>query len=403
MSHLILKVDQYLYMQPDFAPPSCEAVMADLVRLRRSGLGQLQRLELPALLAAANAAGTGSASGGRHPIEVLLRQAVEGLGDGAPTEAVSALFGLEAGTRALSQKERREKAASRLNRSSVTFVRSYEGPLIEDLARQVLELCERRAMRRMIDPREPRHPAESQLAVQWVERFEAYYRIWTPVYALGANLTAYRSTLLQVDRPYDRAPGTNGPDDEGYTQEDRAEMYIPFAFHEYAWFEWELDQFMQRHGGLWLLSSGDSETAVADAVFAIGWHVKFDYKVRSWLVNLIQDTKDKGMYGFLEALPSTSVGQAISADWNTWVTSCDCRWDEPSDTQQEYFPTSAHHEGIKQDCHVHQAIAACETYCDLIDQDWRRVADWYHFDEPVQRGITGEVLYEQSHPRAEGS
>jgi hypothetical protein len=390
-------------MPANFEPPTYKAVVADMEQLRQRGLRELPRLQLPALQAAANAAGSSSARDTRHPIEVLLREAVKLLGPGPSAHAASALLGFAPGTRALSQKDRREAAASLLGKAPGTFSKSYEAPLLEDLAYQVLELCERQAMRRLVDPLERRHPVESQLMVQWVERFEAYYRIWSPIMAIGGNLTAYGATLLEADRPFDRRPGTNGPDDEGYTQEARAQTYIPFALYEYALFEWELKQFMQQHGGLWLFSSGDTEIAVADAVYAIGWYVKFDYKLRSWLVGLIKDTKEQGMYGFLEALPSTSVGQAISTDWNTWVTGCKCRWDPPSDTKQEYFPTSAHHEGIKESCRVHQVIATCGRYCDLVDQDWPRVADWYHFDEAVKRGMTGDNLYEQWRKRTEES
>jgi hypothetical protein len=43
---------------------------------------------------------------------------------------------------------------------------------------------------------------------------------------------------------------------------------------------------------------------------------------------------------------------------------------------------------------VHQVILACHKYCDLIDREWRMVADWYHLDVPSARfRVGGEDLY----------
>jgi len=53
-----------------------------------------------------------------------------------------------------------------------------------------------------------------------------YFGIWTPVYALGADLTAYRQTLLDPDRSWDE-PRTEGT--PGYTQEDQAGGYGAFG------------------------------------------------------------------------------------------------------------------------------------------------------------------------------
>jgi hypothetical protein len=39
-------------------------------------------------------------------------------------------------------------------------------------------------------------------------------------------------------------------------------------------------------------------------------------------------------------------------------------------------------------------VLACNNYCDLIDREWRKIADWYHLDAPVSRFRTGgEGLY----------
>lgn len=94
---------------------------------------------------------------------------------------------------------------------------------------------------------EQRHPADSRLAVQWVERFEAYYRIWTPAYALGANLEAAIKT--RRDEPADHLPWDPNSA-EPYDPEDQADGYGRYALYAYAQFQLEVKKFMTRHGGL---------------------------------------------------------------------------------------------------------------------------------------------------------
>jgi hypothetical protein len=234
--------------------------------------------------------------------------------------------------------------------------------------------------------------------VAWVERFEAYYRIWTPIIALGGDLTAYRSTLIEADRPYDREPGTEGPDDPGYTQEVQADGYARQALYQYACFEWELKQFIQRYGGLWLFSDAATETAVSSAIYRIGWHVTpFNERDQSWLRSTIADSRGGELHHFLDLLDRTSIGQATNLEWQQWVGTCRCQWELGSvpveGDRLEYFPTSAHHDGIEPACQMHQVIAACGSYCDLIDQDWHRIADWYHLGDAPRRGVSPEGLY----------
>jgi hypothetical protein len=72
-----------------------------------------------------------------------------------------------------------------------------------------------------------------------------------------------------------------------------------------------------------------------------------------------------------------------------------CTWTEPPDSELEYFPTRRHHDGIADDCQVHRVIEACAVYCDVIDRDWRKIADWYHLDDQVRRGRSPEDLYNE--------
>jgi hypothetical protein len=212
--------------------------------------------------------------------------------------------------------------------------------------------------------------------VQWVERFEAYYRIWTPVYALGANLAAAIAT--RREEPADHPPWD--PDSsEPYDPEDQADGYGRYALYAYAQFRLELKRFMTRHGGLWLLSDVDVEQQVADAVYRIGWHNPLNEDDDSWLRRFLADSRHEEPQHFAQMLKATSIGSQTLLEWQQYVASCDC-----ADVEQG-----------QEGCQVHATIQACHDYCDLIDADWLKIADWYRPGSMPRRGVTGAMLYEQ--------
>jgi hypothetical protein len=64
-----------------------------------------------------------------------------------------------------------------------------------------------------------------------------------------------------------------------------------------------------------------------------------------------------------------------------------------STSADDYFPTSENQEDISAECAVHQVIAACGRYCELVDHDWAKIADWYQLDEQIRKGVAPEKLY----------
>ena len=320
---------------------------------------------------------SGSAGDDRAKTEAALRRAVEELGGGPYGESAGLLFGLTQGTRAHSSRVRREEAAAVVDKVADTFRKRYEPAMIEEIADQLISLTSKQSARNAWSEMEQRHPADSRLAVQWVERFESYYRLWTPIYALGADLTAARSTLLEVDRPYDETPEAEDADSKAYTQEDQAAGYATFALFRYASFLTELQRFMIRHGGLWLFATPEAEVAIRDAIYRVGWHVTpFNERDESWLRQLFHQDSHGEMHPFLSSLVESSIGRATLEEWLQWIGSCECVW-EIGVEGTDYFPTSERHTGIRADCQLHQSISACNTYCRTIDSEWLAIADWY--------------------------
>jgi hypothetical protein len=376
------------------APPSEDALLGELAKVRDDGLPRLRHLDLPALASAARIVTLDETSADHVIVEALLRRAVARLGGGHYGEAAVALLGLDTGTRGLNSKARREIAAEAFERTYETFRKNYEPLLFEQFAAQILVLCSEQHTRDTRSALErAESPEKSAMPQVWMDRFAAYYRIWSPVYALGADLTAYRATLLEPDEVWDRRFGTNAPDDPGYSKDEQAEGYATFALFHYAHFEWELRQFQTLYGGQWLLSDAKTEQAVADAVYRIGWHAPWNERDQSYLRTLVSETPGREMHGFIQLLRAPDLGRTTEQEWQEWTTTCRCAWPPGSGTEQEYFPTSHHHDGILNDCEVHNVVNACGDYLDLIDQDWKRLADWYHLNDAHRRGVNPNALH----------
>jgi hypothetical protein len=398
--------------------PSHDELLRDLIKLRLNGLVKLRGLELPALARATliaestEAKGTSSGSVSTHSgsgatylpqaIEELLRSSLDRMDGGPFADAAELLFGLGQGLRGVNPTELRARAADALSVKSETFRKENEKQVISELAEAILAICRDQDMRdARIAMMDTRHPADSRLAVNWAERFEDYYRIWTPIIAMAGDLTAYRSTLLEQDRPYDdpAEPGKliapMSTETEGYTQEYQAEGYIRFAIYRYGEVLQEMHRFKQKRGGFWLLSDQATETQVSDAVYRIGWHNPNNERDDSWMRVTMQQSQGE-LHTFQHILMTTGIGQATHTEWQEWAAECTCTWDQAKTPNERgaMFATHETDDGVNEDCQLHQVVAACLEYTELIDADWLKIADWYRIEEgAVRRRESGEGLY----------
>jgi hypothetical protein len=358
--------------------PSYDDLVADLKVLREKGLIRLRTLHLPALQQAAQACGESEQEQHDPPaIESMLRRAVEQLG-GELEEACAYLFGLVPGTRSWKPKDLRERAASLYNLQPETFRKDREQLHVGQLAEQILKLCHEQRLRLERVNLERRHPADSRLAVQWLDRFEAYYRIWTPIQRLGGDLQAAIETRRDPDvghAPWD----TDGQVDRHWTgPEGQAQGYVRGALYAYAWFQLELQRFMVRHGGLWIFSDPETEQEVADSIYKISWYTTFNMEDESWLRRLLAQSQFEEELSFVELLRAVPDRPNVHQDWQEFAATCRCQDD-------------AH---VQEDCRVHALLQACERYCRLVDEEWYKIADWYHPDTKPRRPISGTKLYD---------
>jgi len=275
----------------------------------------------------------------------------------------------------------RERAASLYQMQPETFRKEPEQLHIGQVAEQVLKLCHEQRLRAERVKLERRHPADSRLAIQWLDRFEAYYRLWTPISRLGDDLLAAITTRREPETehpPWD--PEGEEPRDEDWKgQEDQAKGYVRGALYAYAWYQLELQRFMVRHGGLWIFSEAEVEQAIADSVYKIHWYTTFNTEDDSWLRRLLAQAQFEEELSFVELLRAMPIGPSVHQEWQEFAATCRCENDEhPAD-----------------DCRVHALIRACQRYCQLVDEEWYKIADWYHEGTKPRRPLTGAALYDQ--------
>lgn len=361
--------------------PSYDDLVTDLKVLREKGLIRLRTLHLPALQQAARACGESEREQHDPPaIETMLRRAVEQLG-GELGEACGYLFGLVPGTRGWKPTDLRERAASLYNMQPETFRKEPEQLHVGQVAEEVLKLCHEQRLRLERVKLERRHPADSRLAIQWLDRFEAYYRLWTPISRLGDDLLAAITTRREPDSeqpPWD-TEGRQGDSEDWNGIEDQARGYARGALYAYAWYQLALRRFMVRHGGLWIFGDADVEQEIADCIYKISWYTTFNMQDDSWLRRLLSQSQFEEELSFIELLRSMPIGPSVHQEWQEFVAACQCESDEHQ----------------REDCRVHAMVQASQRYCHLVDGEWYKIADWYHPDTKPRRPITGAELYDK--------
>ena len=126
-------------------PPVAD-VVADLRLLRERGLVRIRHTELATLRRAALLAPAilmeGTEGTGPRAIEALLRAAVANLGGGHLGAAAEHTFGLNRGGRDRPAQDRRLRAAQEYGVSQERFRKHHERIIIEQVAEEILELCQ---------------------------------------------------------------------------------------------------------------------------------------------------------------------------------------------------------------------------------------------------------------------
>lgn len=172
------------------------------------------------------------------------------------------------------------------------------------------------------------------------------------------------------------------PDDPNLVPWDpvaNAQEYARNALFNLAQYHYELRQFKAKHGGMWLLSSHEVESRVVDAIYRIGWHNDFHYDEEAFMRRCIAESRDQEEDQFWKVSELSAIGVSMTRRWQDLV-----RDGATADNDEQKAAT-----------HAWLIIAACKEYCDLVDDDWAKIADWYRPGTKPLRGIQSIDLFQE--------
>ena len=214
--------------------------------------------------------------------------------------------------------------------------------MAEQLVRREVDYCvnERRRAQRARRP-----PLESAMRVEWLGRFERYFRMWGPISGLQHDLEMAL---------HHRRGGEN----------TEAELFIRKSLYYYARYSAELASFVAQLGGLWILPDTRTEDAIADATWFIRRPTPCSEVSDSMLRMVFTGAPELAL--FMHETYANRHLQPIVNTWREWVYLCHC----------------ARPKRPRQDCNVHATIEWCRFYMDALQAQWDFLADWYDLPRP---------------------
>jgi hypothetical protein len=277
----------------------------------------------------------------------VLARAVERLPDeGSLRRGIGVLVGTAKGYRLVRSTDRRTQAAQLLydvGMSPATFLRRHQEEVLTVLAEELLRFeneFRRRATRQVM---EADGPVFSALAVQWLDQFSYYYRVWTDLCGLRNDIAVYLKRKRRTPR------------------HRTLESYCTSSLWYYARFIRSVGRFVDERGGIWMFSEQEVEQAVADTVYLVSWHAPFSEREDSWLMTaLVLQEPSPTLVLFEHELATNVEGRTALEKWTEWLQSCACDLRSPLS-----------------ECEVHQVMRHAARYCVLVESEWNRIAGWY--------------------------
>jgi hypothetical protein len=218
--------------------------------------------------------------------------------------------------------------------------------LIGDIAEHLLrrEIAFRVGEQRLAQ-RARRPPLESAMRVDWLARFERYYRIWSYVAGVRNDVT--------VGLAHFRSDATA-----------EADHFVRKSLYHHAAFLAELECFTRERGGLWVLPDPKAEQTLADAVWMIRDPTPLTEIDESVLRLAIGGWQE--IATFVQAAHTDAALQGLVETWRDWMQSCQCEGLERADD----------------DCSVHQCLNWAASFMTTLDEQWDLLADWYEVPRP---------------------
>jgi len=324
----------------------------------------------------------------------LIREAcasVDSLIDG-PT---AVLLAVAPGYRGTLLKKRRRDAAEKLYISAGHLRDEREEPLLEAVADELYGLDSAYRLRHRHRTEAEREPRESRLKIDWLAQHRSYRRIWTPIVAIRNDLLVLVDYVhaVKADGRVPKPPGQieDRSDEQPVDLDTWADLSDRCASLTWrlAQYSRELNAFIEREGGLWLLAEADSEIRAADAMYRLDLHLPFGEADVSWARTLLAETPHQELDAYIDRLIAEQERWGeFKAVWFAWAQDFLERdlAGRMIDTTAALHPPSGPHECRTALVRIAPAepqtecghwLAAGEEFIRLIDDDWYRVADWY--------------------------
>ncbi len=301
----------------------------------------------------------------------VLMEAVQELAQDS-IRIFNTMFAVGEGTQLPRLEDRRATLAKTLG-VDIKTIRRREDRILATVAYSIVEREQATRLREAHGRLERRQPVEASLAVDWLDRFRHYYRMWTDLSGLRNDFQAF--LVRRAEHPDD----------------DAVKVYGPSSLHYFTRFIAHLEQFVNQEGGLWLFSSPDTEVAISDAVYEIAWHAPADDLEQSWLRTELHAVAEEEKHPFTTRLQQQRKGRAFIDRWNGWLRECGadpgCEPDSPAKR-----------------CELHQVIALSDYYLEVVEREWNVICDWYHLPPERLAGdsLPAEALFKQYDYRLPG-
>jgi hypothetical protein len=259
--------------------------------------------------------------------------------------------------------ERRRFAARLLQGREMTSEGFRKGPekkYCQLLAEYLIAFDEENRQRVTRNRMELGAPADPAVAIDWLDRFQYYYGIWSCLSGLRFDIDAIR--IRRQDDPESAAL-------EKYAESSLC--YWGLAFHR-------LDRFVIERGGLWLLSDADLEQELAAVIYKINWHPPLSTYDVGWIAHNMTGEGEGEIVHFRRSLSQEETGRDILQRWTRWLATCNCG------------------DVLDETCEPHQVVKLCYRYIEIIDAEWYKIASWYTRppDKPFSEQIDLEGLYQ---------
>ncbi|MBF6618767.1 MAG: hypothetical protein ITG02_00870, partial [Patulibacter sp.] len=340
----------------DASPP--ELLAAELAGMLRSGV-TIEACRSAESLLSLSIARAKAASERPDDLAVsvnnLIREACAAV-DAIDSGGIAVLLGIAPNYRGRSLKDRRIAAAAKLGYSVEHLRKDRTEPLLEAVADELYAMDSAYRLRH-------RHrelpPERSTLRIDWLEQHRSYRRIWTPITGLRSDL----HVLLDYFRVARDAGLTPHDVDDG-ARHDISDRLSSMTWY-LARFSTELQRFVEREGGLWLLADAEAEIQAAEAIYRIQTLLPFGEADISWVRGLLKDPRHEELEPFTDSLIAAGeIRREFMATWVDWASVLvEAEEETPSRPRQK--PACV------------QWLDACNEFIGLIDADWYRVADWY--------------------------